>query len=64
MQYKDGKEILSEAEDKSIVSIPPVRRIGIVAVERELIAIRVQVENVRVAIPVYNCIAHHLCHCL
>jgi hypothetical protein len=45
---------LAEAEDKSTVSMPPVRRIGTAAVERELIAISVQAENARVATPDYN----------
>ena len=50
------KKRLSETEDKLVVRIPPVVRLSIVAIEFKLFAIRVQVENVRIAIAVcYIC---------
>ncbi len=35
-----------------IVRIPPVRRLGIVRVEVQLVAVTIEVENVRIAIAV------------
>ena len=50
------KNWLAGSENKPVARMPPVRRLGIVAVEFELLAIRVQVEDVRIAIAVgYIC---------
>ena len=50
------KKILSDAENKLIVFVPPVRRLSNVAVKFELAAIVVQVEHVRIAIAIgYVC---------
>jgi hypothetical protein len=57
------KETLSKTEDKLIVIIPPVRRMRIIAVEFELIAIPVQIKHIRVAVPVNFCAPRRLYHC-
>ena len=48
------KKTLSGDKHPMIVSIPPLVRLGIVAIELELRPIGVQVEHVRVAIAVGN----------
>lgn len=46
------KKRLSEAKDKLVVLVPPVRRLSIVRVQFELRSVAVQVEHVRVVIAV------------
>ena len=61
--YECGKEWLSGAEDELVVGIPPVRRLRDVRVQLELNIVGVQVEHIRIAIAVGNCMRCHLYHC-
>lgn len=46
------KKRLSRPENKLVVTIPPVRRLSVVRMELQLVAIAIKVEHVRVAIAV------------
>lgn len=43
---------LSDTEDKLVVSIPPVVRLGVVAIKLQPSAVRVQVEHIRITIAI------------
>lgn len=50
-------------EDETVVGIPAVVGLAIVAVEPQTIVIVLHVEDVQIAVRVAECIACHLIHC-
>ncbi|MEK7149602.1 MAG: hypothetical protein AAB757_01340 [Patescibacteria group bacterium] len=55
------KRVARQSEHKAVVSVPPVVRVPVVAVEPRPIVIAFDVEHVEIAVRKY--IKHHPCHC-
>ena len=61
--FSRGKENVAKTEDKLVVRIPPVVRLGPVVVEPQTVVIAFEVEDVRVAVPVCECAPCRPSHC-